>query len=289
MNTKKQEFKIRLLQFLLLTAGSVIVSVGIYFFRVPNNFVVGGASGLSIIFAKLLQELTVGQFVTIINCVCIIFGLLAFGKSFSWKTVYCSFVYSLVILILERTCVICTPLTDETLLELIFSVILCGIGAGVVIFAGGSTGGIEIFALIAKEKTRFSVGNALMIFNLAIVVFSAKLFDIKTCLFSMLGVLIHSIIVDKVIQFLNSASLLLIVTQNEDAVCGYINNTLFECATVMNSVGSFKNTDSKFILVVLDHKKAAMLKKQIKSIDSNTFVVGMSTFETIGGKSKKLA
>ena len=281
--------KSKLMSLLFLTFGSVIFAVGIHFFRVPNSFVVGGASGLSIIFAKLLPGITVGQFVTIINGICIVFGLIALGKAFSWKTMYCSLVYSVAILILEKLYVISSPLTDETFLELIFSVILCGIGAGVVIFAGGSTGGIEIFALIAKEKTRFSVGNALMIFNLFIVVFSAKLFGIKTCLFSILGVLIHSIIVDKVIQFLNSASLLLIVTQNEDAVCGYINNTLLECATVINSVGSFKNTDSKFILVVLDHKKAAMLKKQIKKIDSNAFVIGMSTFETIGGKSKRLA
>ena len=110
---------------------------------------------------------------------------------------------------------------------------------------------------------------------------------VKTFLFSILGVLIHSIIVDKVIQYFNSAKLLLIVTQQEKSVCEYINNTILECATVMDSVGSFENTDNKLVLVVLDRKKAVLLKKMIKKFDETAFVVEMGTFETIGGKVKK--
>lgn len=288
IDVKTMALKAQFLKYLFMTVGSVIFATGIYFFRIPNNFVVGGASGLSIIFGKIFPVLSVGQFVTIINSVCIVVGWLALGKDFSWKTVYCSLVYSFSIIILENVFVVEQPLTDEVFLELIFSAILCGIGAGVVIFAGGSTGGIEIFALIIRTKTRFSVGNALMIFNLLVVVSSMSLFGIKTFLFSILGVLIHSIIVDKVIQYFNSARLLMIVTQKENAVCEYINNTLSECATVMNSIGSFKNTDNKLVLVVLDHKKSALLKKIIKKIDVTAFVIETSTFETIGGKVKKV-
>jgi len=277
-----------LLQYLFMTMGSVVFAVGIYFFRIPNNFVVGGASGLSIVFEKIFPVLSVGQFVTIINSVCIVIGWIALGKAFSWKTVYCSLIYSFSIIIFEEAFVIDVPLTNELFLELVFSAILCGIGAGVVIFAGGSTGGIEIFALIIRLKTRFSVGNILMIFNLLVVTFSANLFGVKTFLFSILGVLIHSIIVDKVIQYFNSAKLLLIVTQQEKSVCEYINNTILECVTVMDSVGSFENTDNKLVLVVLDRKKAVLLKKMIKKIDETAFVVEMGTFETIGGKVKKI-
>ena len=277
-----------LLQYLFMTMGSVVFAVGIYFFRIPNNFVVGGASGLSIVFDKIFPVLSVGQFVTIINSVCIVIGWIALGKAFSWKTVYCSLIYSFSIIIFEEAFVIDVPLTNELFLELVFSAILCGIGAGMVIFAGGSTGGIEIFALIIRLKTRFSVGNILMIFNLLVVTFSANLFGVKTFLFSILGVLIHSIIVDKVIQYFNSAKLLLIVTQQEKSVCEYINNTILECATVMDSVGSFENTDNKLVLVVLDRKKAVLLKKMIKKIDETAFVVEMGTFETIGGKVKKI-
>ena len=117
--------KINIKQIVLLTFGSVMFAAGIYFFRMPNNFVVGGASGLAIILSKLFESITKGWFVTIINTICIIAGWIFLGKSFSWKTVYCSIVYSAVIVLLEQTVKLDVPFTDETLTELILSVILC--------------------------------------------------------------------------------------------------------------------------------------------------------------------
>ena len=271
-------------QIILLTFGSVMFAAGIYFFRMPNNFVVGGASGLAIILSKLFESITKGWFVTIINTICIIAGWIFLGKSFSWKTVYCSIVYSAVIVLLEQTVKLDVPLTDETLTELILSVILCGVGAGIVINAGGSTGGIEIFALIVDKKTHYTVGNALMVFNLIIALCAAWLFGLKTCFISVIGVLAHSIIVDKVIQWLNSEKMLLIVTENEEAILNYINNKLLVRATILNSVGSLNNKENRFIMVVLDPSKAAKLKKEIKKIGSGDFVVSMDTFDLMGGK-----
>ena len=268
----------------LLTFGSVMFAAGIYFFRMPNNFVVGGASGLAIILSKLFESITKGWFVTIINTICIIAGWIFLGKSFSWKTVYCSIVYSAVIVLLEQTVKLDVPFTDETLTELILSVILCGVGAGIVINAGGSTGGIEIFALVVNKKTHYTVGNALMVFNLIIALCAAWLFGLKTCFMSVIGVLAHSIIVDKVIQWLNSEKMLLIVTENEEAILNYINNKLLVRATILNSVGSFNNKENRFIMVVLEPSKAAKLKKKIKKMKNGDFVVSMDTFDLIGGK-----
>ena len=271
-------------QIILLTFGSVMFAAGIYFFRMPNNFVVGGASGLAIILSKLFRYITKGQFVTMINIICVIVGLIFLGKKFSWKTVYCSAVYSAVIIILEQTVKLDSPLTDETFTELILSVILCGAGAGIVINAGGSTGGIEIFALVVNKKTHYTVGNALMVFNLIIALCAAWLFGLKTCFMSVIGVLAHSIIVDKVIQWLNSEKMLLIVTENEEAILNYINNKLLVRATILNSVGSLNNKENRFIMVVLDPSKAAKLKKKIKKMKNGDFVVSMDTFDLIGGK-----
>ncbi len=272
------------MQFLYLTVGSIVFAVGIYFFRVPNNFIVGGASGLSIILSGVFPNFTVGQFAAAINLICTVIGICVLGKAFSWKTIYCSIIYPIIIIILEKVAIISSPLTDEPFLELIISVILCGTGAGMVINAGGSTGGIEIFALIVKEKTHFTVGNALMVLNLIIATFSAGLFGVKACMFSLVGVFFHSLIVDKVIQIFNSEKLLMIVTERDDEVVWYINNVLAGSATVINAVGSFQNTAKKFIVVVLNPQQALLIKKNVKEIDSNAFVIGMTTFDITGGR-----
>lgn len=276
--------KKQIMLFLYLTIGSTIFAVGIYFFRVPNNFIVGGSSGLSIILARMFPSLTVGQFATAINLICVVIGICVLGKTFSRKTIYCSIIYPIIIVLFERLAVVSHPMTDEPFMELIISVILCGIGAGMVIYAGGSTGGIEIFALIVKEKTHFTVGNALMVFNLIIAAFSARLFGLKACMFSLLGVFFHSLIVDKVIQIFNSEKLLMIVTEEDEKVVWYINNILAQSATVINAVGSFQNTAKKFIVVVLKPQQALSIKKNIKEIDNNAFVIGMTTFDITGGR-----
>lgn len=271
-------------QVTLLTIGSLMFAAGIYFFRMPNNFIVGGASGLAIILSRLFPYISKGEYVTVINIICIIAGLAVLGKGFSWKTIYCSAVYSLFIMLLENTVHLNDPLTDELFTELVLSVILCGVGAGIVINAGGSTGGVEIFALIVQKKSRYTVGNALMVFNLIIAVSAAWLFGLKTCFMSVIGVLIHSIIVDKVIQWFNSEKLMLIVTENAQEICEIINNRLEGCATVMNSVGSYKNKENRFILVAMEPKKAAMLKKSIKRMNKNVFIVSLDIFEISGGR-----
>lgn len=271
-------------QFLYLNIGTLLFALGIYFFRMPNSFIVGGASGLSILLSEMVPCLTTGQFVTIINLICILAGLVALGKTFSWRTIYCSLVYSFIIMIFEKIFIMPGSLTDETLLELISSVILCGVGAGLVIYAGGSTGGIEVLALIVKEKTHYTIGNALMLFNLIIALIGMYLFGIKICMFSVLGVLIHSIVVEKVIQFFNTEKLLMIVTEKEKELCNYINNELLGSATIIESKGAFKNKTNHIVMVVLDSKKASILKKVLKRIDDGAFAVGMNSYEIIGGR-----
>lgn len=136
----------------LLTLGSFMFAIGIYYFRMPNNFVVGGASGLGIIFSKMFPTVTKSEFVTAINVACVILGVIFLERSFSWKTIYCSVIYSIILLVLERTVNISSPLTNEMFIDLVMSIILCGVGVGLVIDAGGSTGGIEILALIVKKE-----------------------------------------------------------------------------------------------------------------------------------------
>lgn len=75
-----------------------------------------------------------------------------------------------------------------------------------------------------------------MVFNLIIAVSSGGLFGIKTCFVSVIGVLAHSIIVDNVIKWLNSEKVMLIITENEEEICGYIHSELSANATLVNSV-----------------------------------------------------
>ena len=75
---------------IMLTAGTLITALGVYFFKIPNNFSTGGMSGISIILGNLVKGISPANFIFILNVVFMILGFAFVGKDFGWKTIYCS-------------------------------------------------------------------------------------------------------------------------------------------------------------------------------------------------------
>lgn len=269
----------------LMSLGSLFMAAGIYFFRMSNNFITGGAGGIAIVLSSLIPDVTKGSWLMGINILSIAAGLIFLGKSFSWKTIYCCAVYSVMVLLLESFYPMEHPFTDESFLELVIAVILCGIGSGFIFYVNASSGGIEVIAMILRKKTCLSVGNALLYVNLVIALAAAVLFDMEICILSVLGVLINSIVVDNVIQQLNTSKVLLIVTACQKELCEYIHCALNSGTTVLDCVGGYSGENKKILLVVLPSVKAGLLQRTMKQLDKNAFMVILNMFES---KKKKM-
>ena len=112
-------------RYILLTFGGLLISVGVYFFKFPNNFSTGGVSGLSLILGRMLPSpvLTPSVFVFIINMALLVVGFIFLGRDFAFSTVYCSVVLSLAVNVMERFWPLSHPLTNQPLLELCFAVL----------------------------------------------------------------------------------------------------------------------------------------------------------------------
>ncbi|MBQ1234810.1 MAG: YitT family protein, partial [Oscillospiraceae bacterium] len=132
-------------KFLLLTAGTLITAVGIYFFKFPNNFSFGGVSGLSVVLAKV-TGFTAGRINLVINMALLILGFLILGKSCGVMTAYTSILLSGVLSLLEKLVPIAAPLTDQPLLELVFAVAVPAYGTAILFNIGASSGGTDIIA-----------------------------------------------------------------------------------------------------------------------------------------------
>ena len=106
----------------LVTLGVVIMVIGIYFFKFPNNFSTGGVTGAAIILKHYIPSITQGTYVTIINVGLLILGFLILGPTFGVRTVYASLLMSLLLDLLEIICPLSRPLTSQPLMELMFAV-----------------------------------------------------------------------------------------------------------------------------------------------------------------------
>lgn len=171
--------------FFLMTFGSALVSVGVYFFKFPNHFSMGGVSGLSILLGKLIPShiITPGVINTILTILFLALGFLVLDRSFGLKTVYCSLLYTFLIQLLERFFPLAQPLTDQKLLELFFAVLLPALGSAILFNLSASTGGTEIVAMILKKYTGLGVGRALLLSDILIAASALVVFDVETGLF----------------------------------------------------------------------------------------------------------
>ena len=148
-------------RFLFMSLGCVLLSVGIYFFKIPNGFVTGGVSGIGTLLGKV-TPVTPAVWIWILNIALMLFGFLLLGKQTGIKTVYCSMLYSAIMYLLEKFVPISIPLSNQPMLELIYAMILTSIGSAIIFNCNASSGGTDIAALILKKYTNTDVGKALL-------------------------------------------------------------------------------------------------------------------------------
>ena len=282
MDHEKATPKQVVMDYALLTLATLIMSVGIYFFKFPNNFSTGGVSGISIILGAVVPNLSAGAFVFIINQALLLLGFLFLGKSFGFRTAYVSLLMSAIIWGLEILVPLSKPMTNEPLLELIFSVALPAIGSAMLFNMQASSGGTDIIAMLLKRKTSINIGNCLLIVDFLVTVAACAVFGMETGLFSVLGLALKSVIVDMVLENIKVHKCFQVITSKPDEIIQFIVEELHRGATRIKGEGAFTHEDKTVILTVVNRPQAVLLRKQAKQIDPSCFILITNTTEIIG-------
>lgn len=271
-------------RYLLLTVGSLIMAVGIYFFKFPNNFSTGGVSGLSLILGRMLPSelLTPSTFVLIINTALLIVGFIFLGRNFAFSTVYCSMLLSLAVNVMERFYPMTQPLTNQPLLELCFAVLLPAFGSAILFNLNASSGGTDIVAMIVRKYTSLNIGMALMVADALITVAGLFCFGIQAGLFCILGLLMKSVLVDYVMDSFRTKKCFQIITTNPDPIVEFITVNLHRGATLEDVYGAFHHERKTMIITVLTRAQALALRRFIHTNDPHAFMVITASTEIVG-------
>ena len=269
-------------EFLMLTAGAILTAAGVYFFKIPNGFSTGGFSGLSILLGKLIAGVNTSTFVTVLNILSLVVGFAFLGRGVGWKTAYCTLLFTGMINVFEWIYPMSAPLTGEIVLELIFASLLGAIGAALVFKCGGSTGGTDIIALVFRKYTSADISVCMLVADGLIVAASFFVFDIKTGLCSVIGMLIKTYLVQTVVDSLNRRKSLMIITTAPHEITKYITETLHRSATVWDAQGAFTDAEKSVIFSAMTPYQAAKLRDFAKSVDEHAFVTINKTSEIYG-------
>lgn len=301
--TKSQRQKRTALRWALLIVGIIMMSFSVYFFQTPNDFTLGGIAGIAVIInsfipAPVNQYLTQGVIMAIINVALLIIGLIILGKQCTVRTIFCSLFYTAFIWVFEYFDIIglinqaagrvneageaLRSLTDEPLLELVYAILLFGVGGAIVFNCGASSGGTDIIALILKKYTKLNVGMALMIIDMIIVLISFYTFDIDKGLFSVLGLFTKSFLLDGVIESIGKTKYLTIITENVDLISDYILKVINHGYTMYDAEGGYTHSKKKILVTVCKRNEALKLKMKLHEVDPTAFVIITDANEILG-------
>lgn len=279
LNTLKDKFK----EYAIITIGIMLVVIGVYFFKFPNHFSIGGVTGAAIILSNLSHgTVTSGTIVLILNVILLIIGYIFLGKSFGHRTVYGTILLSVSLRFLEIICPMDKPLTNQPTLELAFAVILPALGAAILFNIGASTGGTDVIAMLLKKYSNLDIGRALLTSDLTLTLLTFPVFGVTIGLFSTLGLFLKSTLVDTIIENLNLNKFFTIVSENPKPIVDYIIKNINRSATVYDAKGAFSDKNKKIIITVMNRGQAFHLRKFIKQQEPDAFILITNTSEIIG-------
>lgn len=279
MNDK---LKIILKEYTIITLSILAMAIGIYFFKFPYNFAFGGVTGYATMIGAL-TNLTATRFSNIANMVLLVVGFVCIGKSFGIKTIYASIELTIILELLERFVPLSGPLTDQPFLEMVLAVSIPSVATGILFNIGASSGGTDILAMILKKYTKSNeLGIMFIAVDVLAVIMSFFVFDIKTGLFSALGLVGKSFIIDGAIESINLCKCFTIVCDTPEPICEYIINNLHRSATIYEAKGAFAHNKKTIILTTMKRSQAVKLRNYIKRIDPSSFMMITNSSEIIG-------
>ena len=277
MNQKNRTVR----DWLLILCGTVLLTVGVYFFKIPNGFATGGVSGVGTLLGRI-TPVSPATWISLLNVALLITGFIVLGRETGLRTTVCSLLFSGLTQVLEWVVPMDAPLTDQPFLELAYAMILTAIGSALLFHAHASSGGTDIVALILKKHTHLNVGMALLCVDFFIAASSFFVFGIRTGLFSLAGLFVKAFLVDSVIESLDACKYFVIITTKPDAISDYILTSLHHGVTVEYGQGAYTHEDKTILHTVCRRHEAPGLQQKAKDIDPAAFIIITTSSEIIG-------
>lgn len=266
--------------------------------------------------------ITQSVYMLAINIILLILGVIILGKQCGALTFYCSLMFSVLNFLLETFLPISKipgavahgygtlgetvyhgeiisgatldaflkseelsvvyTLSAQPVLELVFAVLLTGIGSAIIFRCKASSGGTDIVALILKKYTSLNVGTALLCTDFIIAASSIVIYNLEIGLFSLLGLFAKVFVVDDILDSMNMCKAFTIITTKPNEIDEYIMNDMKHGATIYNAEGAYSHEEKKVIVTVCKRSEALRLRRKVKEIDPGAFIIITKTSEIMG-------
>ncbi|NCI50659.1 YitT family protein [Sediminibacterium roseum] len=270
---------------LLMVAGIGCAAFGLESFLLPNNFIDGGATGISLLVSEVTQT-PIYILLLLVNIPFVFLGYKQIGKAFAVKTAIAITGLSLCVAFVHFP-----EVTHDKLLVSVFGGFFLGAGIGLSVRGGAVIDGTEVLAIFISRKIGTTIGDIIIVFNIFIFSAAAWLLTIETALYSMITYLVASRTLDFVIEGIDEYTGVTIVSSHSNEIRMMIIEKMGRGLTVYKGKRGFgshgERNDVDIIYTVITRLELNKLNTEILKIDPNAFVVMHSVKDTKGGMIKK--
>ena len=271
---------------LFILVGIFAAGFGLRGFLLPNDFIDGGAMGISLMVYEL-TKIPLPFLIVLVNLPFIILGIKVVNKTFAFKTILAILGLAIVVAIVPYP-----QITSDKLLISIFGGFFLGTGIGLAIRGGSVIDGTEVLAIFVSRQRGSSIGDIIMIINIIIFTFAAYLLSVETAMYAMLTYLSASKTVDFIVEGFEEYMGITIISDYSDDIRIMLRDDLKRGYTVYKQKkGSGKKgekiQESEIIYTVITRLEIGKLYSEIEKIDSDAFIITQSVKNIKGGLVKK--
>lgn len=268
-----------------ISAGILAAAFGLESFLLPNRFIDGGVTGISLLITET-TILPLYALVVLMNLPFLLLGLKVIGRNFAIKTTIAILGLAIVLALIEFP-----EVTDDKLLVSVFGGFFLGAGIGLSIRGGGVLDGTEVLALYLSKRLGTKIGDVMIAINLIIFLAAAYMLSVESALYSMLTYLAASKTLDFVVDGIEEYTGVTIISEASERIRKMITDKLGRGLTIYDARGGYEkngiHNNYEVIYTVITRLEISKLSNEIMKIDPDAFVVMNNINDTRGGMVKK--
>lgn len=259
-------------------AGTTILALGLVLFLIPNKIAPGGVSGLATVIFHL-TGFSVGLVMLAINIPLFILGIKRLGFVFGLRTLVATIYLSVAVDVLQKYL---APITQDPLLASLYGGIIMGVGLGLAINNGGTTGGTDLAAVLLHKYLKFSIGTTLLILDTIVIAFAGIFFNLELAMYSALALYVSTKVLDLMQEGWHYARAAYIISDKPQEIAQAIMAKLDRGTTGFYGKGMYSGEEKTILYVICSRAEISQLKDLISVLDPNAFIVIGEATEVLG-------
>ncbi|KAA0566655.1 YitT family protein [Rossellomorea aquimaris] len=251
----------------LIIIGSLFFALGVNLFAIPNELGEGGVTGISMtLYYVFGWSPGISNFV--MNGILLAIGYKVLNKRVTWYTMLAIFFSSLFIHLTEGM-----GHSVDIMLGTVFAGVFIGLGLGIVLRSGGTTGGSTIIARMLNQHFGWAVSTSMFVFDIIVVLGSSFVIGVENTMYTGISIYISTKILDYLIDGFDTRKAVTIISEHTAAIAEKVSDEMDRGVTVINAKGHYSKESKDILYVVINKQELFLLKKMIQQIDEKAFVV----------------